>query len=156
MHPKFAEAVEKLHPSFEKLIGMRPCSAGQLPRDMPLSGVYLFSEEGRHLYVGRSRNMRRRYGLHTRPSAQQNQASFAFLLAREARGITEASYKPGGLSRLGLSADKDFQIVFTQAKQRIHTMDFRFVEEADSTRQALLEIYSSVALSTPYNDFTTH
>jgi hypothetical protein len=35
-------------------------------------------------------------------------------------------------------------------------MEFRFVEEVDSIRQTLLEIYASVALSTPYNSFKTH
>ena len=35
-------------------------------------------------------------------------------------------------------------------------MDLRFVEEADPTRQALLEIYASVVLRTEYNDFDTH
>ena len=156
MHTKFKIAVETLHPSFEKLISLTPCSADQLPRDMPKSGVYLFSEAGQHLYVGRSRNMRRRYGLHTRPSAQHNQASFAFLLAKEALGITETSYKPDDMSRLGLSKNQEFIRSFTEAKWRIRAMEFRFVEEADPTRQALLEIYSAVALSTPYNTFNTH
>jgi hypothetical protein len=35
-------------------------------------------------------------------------------------------------------------------------MDVRFVEEPDPICQALLEIYSAVALQTPYNDFDTH
>ncbi|WP_154660911.1 GIY-YIG nuclease family protein [Microvirga lotononidis] len=34
---------------------------------MPSRGVYLFSEGEGHLYVGRSNNLRRRYGLHCRP-----------------------------------------------------------------------------------------
>ena len=35
-------------------------------------------------------------------------------------------------------------------------MEYRYVEETDQIRQALLEIYCSVALDTPYNDFGTH
>jgi hypothetical protein len=35
-------------------------------------------------------------------------------------------------------------------------MDVRYVEEKDALRQALLEIYVSVVLKTPYNDFETH
>lgn len=156
MHPKFAEVVESLHASFEELIAMTPSSSGQLPRDMPLSGIYLFSEAGENLYVGRSRNMRRRYGLHTRPSAQHNQASFGFLLAREAIGMTGASYKPGRTSRSGLSENPIFVKEFTQAKLRVRKMEYRFVEETDPTRQALLEIYCAVVLGTFYNNFGTH
>jgi len=156
MHRKFSEVIESLHTSYERLIALAPSSEGKLPRNMPLSGVYLFSENGKPLYVGRSRNMRRRYGLHTRPSAQHNQASFAFLLARESLGMTCASYKPGKTSRVGLSENSDFVREFKQAKSRIRSMDYRFVEETEATRQALLEIYCSVSLGTPYNDFCTH
>jgi hypothetical protein len=35
-------------------------------------------------------------------------------------------------------------------------MDYRYVAEHDQTCQALLEIYCSVALATPFNDFGTH
>jgi len=35
-------------------------------------------------------------------------------------------------------------------------MDVRYVEETDPLRQALLEIYVSIVLKTPYNDFDTH
>jgi hypothetical protein len=156
MHPEFANAVESLHPSFERLVSMPPVANGQFPGAMPSSGIYLFSEAGRHLYVGRSRNMRRRSGLHTRLSAQHNQASFAFLLAREALNYPKASYKAGELSRSGLFQNPEFFDAFTKAKARIKSMDYRFVEEADPTRQALLEMYCAVALSTPYNDFDTH
>jgi hypothetical protein len=156
MDHKFAEAVKSLHPSFERLVAMAPYTAGVLPRGMPLSGIYLFSEAGKHLYVGRSRDMRRRYGMHTRPSAQHNSASFAFLLARETTGMSKASYQPDGLSRAGLSGNKNFSTAFDAAKKQIRKMEYRFVEETDPTRQALLEIYCSVALAAPYNDFNTH
>jgi hypothetical protein len=35
-------------------------------------------------------------------------------------------------------------------------MEYRCVEEGDQNKQALLEIYWAVVLSTPYNDFATH
>ena len=34
-------------------------------------------------------------------------------------------------------------------------MEYRYVEEADKNRQALLAIYCAVVLGTPYNDFGT-
>jgi hypothetical protein len=33
---------------------MQPVKRDALPADMPTCGVYLFSDRGRHLYVGRS------------------------------------------------------------------------------------------------------
>jgi hypothetical protein len=50
----------------------------------------------------------------------------------------------------------EFKEAFVFAKFRIRNMDYRFVAEADQTCQALLEIYCSVALATPSNDFGTH
>lgn len=52
--------------------------------------------------------------------------------------------------------DPAFLNAFTSAKARIRSMRYRYVEETDQTRQALLEIYCSVVLGTPYNDFNTH
>ena len=66
-----------------------------MPRSMPRSGVYLFSEAGRHLYVGRSNDLRGRYARHCRPGATHRQAAFAFLLAREVTGRTVAAYRAG-------------------------------------------------------------
>ena len=156
MEPRFAAMAESLHPSFERLVAASPCTAGRLPTDMPLSGVYLFTEEGRHLYVGRTNGMRKRYARHCNPGATHRMAAFAFRLAREATGRAKASYKAGEDSREGLVLNPEFLAAFTEAKARIRRMDYRFVEEADQTRQALLEIYCSVALATPYNDFNTH
>lgn len=156
MHPEFTRAVESLHPSFESLLATEPARAGCLPATMPRQGVYLFTEKRCHLYVGRSNNIRARYGGHCNPGATHKTAAFAFQLAREATGRTEASYKPGRDSRAGLMLDSEFAVAFDGAKTRIRSMDFRFVNEADQTRQALLEIYCAIALGTPYNDFGTH
>ncbi len=156
LDPKFATLVEQLEPKLRVLLAQRPITAGVLPRAMPSSGIYLFSEGDRHLYVGRSNNLRRRYGRHCLPSATGRQAAFAFLLAREMTGNTAAAYRPGEGSRDGLMLDPQFAEAFRAAKARIRVMDFRYVEEADQNRQALLEIYCAVVLGTPYNDFGTH
>jgi hypothetical protein len=78
------------------------------------------------------------------------------LLAREATGRTRASYRTGADSRAGLMLDPVFAAAFSAVKERIRAMEFRYVEEADQNRQALLEIYSAIVLGTPYNDFGTH
>lgn len=133
-----------------------PCRYGCLPEAMPKQGVYLFSENGDNLYVGRSNKIRARYGRHCNPGATHRMAAFAFKLAREATGKTTASYKPGDESRKGLMLNPEFRAAFEAAKARIRQMDFRFVEERDQNAQALLEIYCTLALNAKYNDFNTH
>ena len=156
MDQKFAALVETLAPKLEWLLDMPSSTYGALPRDMPQSGVYLFTEAGRHLYVGRSNVLRGRYGRHCRPGATYRQAAFAFQLAREKTGRTQPAYRAGEDSRAGLMLDPAFATAFAAAKERIRKMEYRYVEEADQNRQALLEIYCAVVLATPYNDFGTH
>jgi hypothetical protein len=66
-----------------------------------------------------------------------------------------ATYNTAG-SRINLSAEPEFARAFSEAKAFLRTLDIRFVEETDQTRQALLEIYAAVCLRTPYNEFRTH
>lgn len=156
MHSKFLAIVSTLEAGLEKLRTCPPLVFGELPVRMAGSGVYLFTEGDTHLYVGRSNRLRKRYFLHCRPGSQQNQASFAYKLAREFLGIEGAAYKKGEWSRVGLAAKPAFMNAFGAAKARIRRMQYRFVEEPDQTRQALLEAYCTIALDTPYNDFDTH
>ena len=155
MHEMFRQYVEPLHSLFEHLMAMSPVVIEKLPRKLPGECVYLFSEGENHLYVGRTTKLRQRLRQHSIPAAQQNQAVFAFKLAREATGLTEASYTTKG-SRSALMANPHFAEEFAHAKTRIRHMDLRFIEESDPLRQALLEIYVHVVLRTKYNDFETH
>lgn len=152
---RFAQVVASMHPSFERLLAMDPVTCATLPRVMPTSGIYLLSERGQHLYVGRSRNIRRRLALHSRPSATPGTAAFAFRLARKKTGMQRATYRREG-SRSDLMRNKAFRVAFTDAKTRIRQMKVRFVEEPAPIRQAVLEVYVAVALQTPFNDFDTH
>jgi hypothetical protein len=155
MHQKFADLVESLEPAFQRLMQMTPVSAARLPRDMPKRGIYLFSDGGKHLYVGRTDNIRRRIGNHCRASSGHNQASFAFRMARAETGFIRAAYTQTR-SRVELTRQEVFGPTFVDCKARIRSLDLRFVEEADPTRQALLEIYAATVLETPFNDFANH
>jgi len=155
MDQKFATLTESLHGSFERLIAMDAFSNGALPRLMPKSGIYLFSEAGKHLYIGRSNNIRNRYAAHTLPSSKQNSAAFAMILSRKETG-RKASYRQGADSRKGLMEDVEFCEVFERQKARIRAMDFRWVEEPRPSQQTLLEVYCAVVLETIHNDFDNH
>ena len=156
MHPSFTVFVESLHGKYEKLVSCPMCCDGRLPKTIPKSGVYLFSENGKPLYVGRSNRLRGRYAKHCGKSSPHNAAAFAFKLAREATGKRTASYIAGKDDRKTLMQDPAFKQAFEEAKARIRKMDYRFVEETDQVKQALLEIYCTVVLQTSYNDFDTH
>src|SRR5215813_9206558 len=143
MEPAFARYAESLHPSFERLVEMPPVTIATLPRNALKECVYLFSEQRKHLYVGRTRHLRQRLRQHSIPASQHNQAVFAFRLAREMTGKLVAAYSVEG-SRAALISDVDFGPAFVKAKERVRSMDVRFVEEIDPLRQALLEIYVSI------------
>jgi len=156
MHPKFAAITSSLEDKLRMLLTSEPLNFGELPTNMPTAGVYLFTEGERHLYVGRSNGLRNRYFLHCRAGSRQNQASFAYKIARESLGVVGRSYVAGPMTRTGLAASAAFMDEFTSAKLRIQRMAYRYVEETDQTRQALLEAYCAIVLETPYNDFDTH
>jgi hypothetical protein len=155
VNKRFRQFVAGLEPAFRQLVEAEPVRIQDLPALMPARGIYLFSEKGRHLYVGRSNNLRRRLQEHFRPSSTHNSAPFAFRLTRGTTGHVHASYTTKG-SRETLAKSRKFKEAFTRAKERVRRMQVRFVEENDPLKQALLEMYTAVALHTPYNDFDTH
>jgi len=155
MQASFARLLERLQPKFEELMRMRPGRFGSLPRLMPQQGVYLFSENERHLFVGRSNTIRSRYGRHCNPRSTHRMATFAFHLACEATGKTGTAGEAGENSKKGLMLNRDFRAAFDSAKARIRQMEFRSVGESDQNVQALLAIYCTLALNAKYNDFNT-
>lgn len=155
MNKTFKQHIESLEPSFQKLIQMAPVTVAELPMDTPTSGIYLFSENDQHLYVGRTNTIRKRLQNHCRPSSGHNSATFAFRLAREITGQTIATYTEQG-SRSALQNDPEFSPVFIAQKIRVKNMSVRYVSEPDPLKQSLLEMYVSVSLQTPHNDFDNH
>jgi predicted GIY-YIG superfamily endonuclease len=151
----FRSHMDAMEPSFKALLEMVPISGSRLPSDIPLRGIYLFSDGDRHLYVGRSNRIRKRLQDHCRPSSGHNSATFAFRIARKETGILEATYSKKG-SRVELEKDPEFGSAFQDAKARVRTMNIRYIEENEPMRQALLEMYVALSLETPYNDFDNH
>ena len=154
MDPKFAALIELLAPKLEKLLAMQPLTYGALPRDMPKSGIYLFTEAGRHLYVGRSNGLRGRHGRHCRPGATHRQAAFAFQLARNATGRTTASYRAGEGSRAGLMLDLVPFAAGVRGRQGAHSGDGIPIRRGSRPEPAgaARDQCPSVVLATPYND----
>ncbi len=118
------------------------------------AGIYLFSELDHAIYVGQTRKLKQRLRNHTNPLGKNNQATFAFLLAKdeaEKAGVDTAQY------RAQLEADRKFAAHFNAAKLRVSEMDVRFIELAGPIERSVFEIYASLALDTlVFNSFETH
>ncbi|MBV1701218.1 MAG: hypothetical protein KGQ46_05290 [Hyphomicrobiales bacterium] len=160
-HEKFAAFTEGLPLACNTLVSRAPVTGGAKPdfgveKSTPKRGVYLFTEKGTHMYVGRSNRLFERYKNHWGTQSSGGKAAFAFKLARQTTGFSKATYKKGPGSRQSLDIDPTFKQAFKDAKERIRAMEYRWVEATDPTFQCLLEIYVSIVLATKYNDFDTH
>lgn len=134
-------------------------AAPALPRSRHLRipacpGIYLFTENGKPMYVGQTRKLSQRLGYHTRPGAPQEQASFAFLLAK-------AEAKRHGITAVGtrrqVAEHPEVLPLFEMAKKRVAAMDVRFIEIPDPHVRTVFEVYAALALGTgEFNSFETH
>jgi hypothetical protein len=117
-------------------------------------GVYLLSEE-HPIYVGQTRNLRRRLRQHGGMSSRENQASLAFNIARR-----KAADRPSfnvHLTRRVLEADPAFAQLFEEARARVARMQVRYVEIDDPELRTVFEVYAAVAFGTAeHNSFETH
>ena len=147
---RFARLLADLETKYRELFSTPGIAARAVPSGSPRGDVYLFSEGDDHLCVGRTK---RRIHIRVRDhfSANQDAASFPWLIARERTGM-KATYRRDG-SREKLLAIPQFKEAYEDAKARIRGMDVRYVREPDPLRQTLLEIYVAVAADTRYNDF---
>jgi len=153
MDNKFTTIIDGLHKKYQELISMPPVTIDTIPSDCPVGGVYLFSEQGKHLYAGRTKcSIKIRLKGHV---SKANDCPFAWHLAREKTGIKKATYKTEG-SRNHLLSQSSFVQAYEDSKRRIRTMDVRYVGEANPLKQALLEIYVAVVSGAQFNDFDTH
>ena len=152
----FASAIADIKLAYEQLLDMYPLRADVRPSPVPAAaGVYLLSEPNEHLYVGRTRNLRRRLRDHSSPSGSHHQATLAIKIARNETGQNKPTYQSAGSTADLLASSSTFSTAFDDAKARIRAMQVRYVEEREPVRQALLEIYAAVELGTYYNSFET-
>ena len=140
--PGLLQSVESQHfRTRENLVGI------------PERGVYVFYENDKALYVGRSNRLKTRLQEHGRPSSGHNSAPFAFNLAREKMHAEEI---PPYVTRKELEQAPGFEEAFFDARNRVAQMKIRIIQIDDQVTQALFEIYAALALNAPYNDFSTH
>lgn len=144
-------------------------------------GVYLFSTNEAHLYVGRTsvtararaagnlegRSFRGRYSEHTTDGRPPGTAAFAARVARERAGADGYEALPSNDAwwqqrKLPVDErDPDANALlghFAGAKAEIRVMRFRILPLEDDergVRSTLFELYVHAHLGTRYNDFST-
>jgi hypothetical protein len=134
-------------------------------------GIYLFSEAGQHLYVGRTgitarsrarggapiTSFRHRFDQHTQPGRPPGASSFANRLMLERAAELDVVVAADWWADRKTTASEIYDL-YTAAKTRIGAMQCRVVSFADDTkgvRSTVAEVYAHVHLRTPYNDFST-
>lgn len=162
----WGKVLDKLPHHLETLLASEVFGRGPGRKPPPREhGVYLFTEAGRDLYVGRCglteraakkgvgySNFRTRLAGHTRPSSAHNQATFAWRLAVEA---VAGRWEDLPTTRLALGQDSRFRQEFIRQKERVTAMEFRVVAIADDFESYVFEPFAAMMLGTPYNSWAT-
>ena len=141
--PDLLERLVKSSPRFRSDLG-----------EIPKKGIYVFYEDEKPIYVGRSNNLKRRIQEHGVRSSDRFSATFAFRIA-----INNAKKIKIDVNRLRseLEKDADFAALYDKAKERVRNMSVRTIEIDDQIIQTIFEVYACVALKTwEYNDFSNH
>jgi hypothetical protein len=139
------------------------------PRDQ--RGIYLFSEAGQHLYVGRTgitarsraqssepvTSFRQRFDQHIQPGSPPGASSFAHRLTHE-RAIQLELAVPGNWWADRQTTTSKIYDLYREMKTRIGEMECRvvpFEDDIRGIRSTVAEVYAHVHLRTLYNDFST-
>lgn len=165
---EWAKVEAKLPGYLEALLASEAFGRGPGRKPPPREhGVYLFSEAGDHLYVGRCglteraakskegmghSNFRTRLAGHTRPSSAHNQASFAWRLAVKA---VDGRFEGLPTTRAELEHDRRFREEFVRQKERVSAMEFRAVTITDNFESYVFEPYAALMLGTAHNSWAT-
>jgi len=153
----FVEHTNQLPTLLADLKACEPATRAQLAKRLPKNtpGIYAFYHNDQPVYVGRTRDLRRRLSEHGRVSSSHYSASFAFLRARRAVEATEHKARLVGLARADLEKHEVFGPQFVAEKSTVAGMTVRWVVVPDAVTQALLEVYAALELDTPFNSFET-
>ena len=151
---KFDETADMMPDLLKTLKSSNPVrsrGSWQKKAEVPRSGVYVFYENGKPLYVGRSNNLPARIEGHGAASGTQYGATFAFKLLKEKVG------EKGCQGKTRKEIQTAFKDEYKKQRTRVRNMDVRVVKIAGQVEQTIFEIYAILALDTTpkYNEFRT-
>jgi hypothetical protein len=151
---QFQRAVDELPVLLDALKAAPRQRVAAHPSVPAVPGIYLFSENKRPVYVGQTRKLQTRLRQHTADRGRENDASFAFNIAKREAALASVNIKR---TRAVLQDAEDFVPHFKAARARVAAMDVQFIELTDPVTRTLFEVYASLALDTAeFNSWETH
>ncbi len=111
-------------------------------------GVYAISKGNSVLYVGLSKNLKRRFAQHT--NGRQYQSMFTIKVARD---IYRKNTGDKSTSQTKLYESKKYKKAYKLAANNISRMSVRFVKVEDARLRIVLEVCAGMAFKTKWNDF---
>ena len=152
MNSKFEVIINQIPDLMQQLVES-PLRKRDSLADIPKKGIYVFYENEKPIYVGRSNKLKERIQQHSRKSSFHNSATFAFILAKEKANEQGIDIK---IKRKALESDSTFINIFLEQKERVSGMKVRVIEINDPIIQTIFEVYVSMELNTEYNVFDNH
>ena len=151
MNAEFQAIIDQLEPLLTTLRCCAPVTWDNLG-SLPQQGVYVFYENDRPIYTGRSRRIPQRIREHGGASSRHESATFAFKLFREAIGEPEGHSSKYTRKELQDQHPEEY----ANQRQRVRSMRIRAVGISDPLVQTVFEIYAVIELgTTSYNKFHT-
>lgn len=157
MNAKFQEIIDRFPGDMSALTKSPPVPSSEL-KNIPKRGIYVFYEDNKPIYVGRSKNLRQRFRQHGQPSSDHHSATFAFMIAKQDAEKNGVKMKKNGKNktRKELQDDDHFSPNFINAKKRVSDMQVQVIPMEDAIEQTLFEVYAALELNTEYNKWDTH
>jgi predicted GIY-YIG superfamily endonuclease len=153
MSVKFNQLVAKMPELLKRLESQSFLTRDNLAR-ISKQGIYVFYENNKAIYVGRSNRLKERIQEHGRPSSDHYSATLAFNMAK--KEMNASRNKRGLATRNELEKAPGFEKAFFLARKQVAKMQVKVIGIEDQIAQSLFEIYAALTLNTKYNDFSTH
>ena len=150
--PSFLDLVDKMDLYLAKLQTVERDKIKETLKG--LKGVYIFFEDEAPVYVGKTDNLVRRLSEHAREGSKNNDANFAFKIAK--LEWLEQNNLEKKITRKFLEQLPDFGDTFKRAKSRVSNMTMKYVQIDDPYEQYLFEFFAALHFKSKYNDFKNH
>ena len=157
MSVKFNQSVAKM-PELFKVLESKPFltrdnlgDIGKDPEKVHQEGVYVFYDNGKAIYVGRSNRLKTRLKEHSQEGFNRS-ATLAIRMAKKNMPTLQNEERKPSVGQL-IKKNSVFREKFKAAKDKIAGMEIRCVEIPDQIEQAMFEMYAILELNTEFNDF---
>ena len=153
MNTEFQKITKKMEPLLDELLASPKMTLDQL-REVPDKGVYIFYENDKPVYVGRSNRVRNRIKEHGADSSGHESATFALKLLR--KDLNDPGGHSPKYSRKTIVDCPELNQQFAEKRKLVQEMQFQVVAISDHPTQYIFEAYAIISLgTTEFNSFET-